>query len=135
MNLGFTGSQRGMTDEQRQAFVRLIAVLHPHQFHHGDCVGSDATAALIVRASGCRIIGHPPSDDKKRAFFRSDETLEPAPYMERNEAIVKACEILIATPSGSETSQPRSGTWATVRRARAAGKPVKVIYPDGRSGT
>jgi len=51
----------------------------------------------------------------------------PTPYLSRNRAIVDETEMLIATPA-EFTEQQRSGTWSTVRYARACGK--KVAYSD-----
>jgi hypothetical protein len=44
--------------------------------------------------------------------------------------IVVESELLIATPKEVK-EQLRSGTWATVRRARKVGIPIILITPDG----
>lgn len=54
-------------------------------------------------------------------------------YMKRNDALVEHCDILLAFPETPE-EQRRSGTWATVRRARKAGKEVH-IYPLSSEGS
>jgi predicted Rossmann fold nucleotide-binding protein DprA/Smf involved in DNA uptake len=41
---------------------------------------------------------------------------------------------MIATPH-SYVEIGRSGTWATVRYARKAGKPIYLILPDGLLGS
>lgn len=51
-------------------------------------------------------------------------------YMRRNDALVKACDVLIAFPATRRES-PRSGTWATVRRARAKDRRIHVFPLDG----
>jgi hypothetical protein len=38
--------------------------------------------------------------------------------------------VVIACPF-ERTEQQRSGTWATVRMARKAGKPLVIVYPQG----
>ena len=48
-------------------------------------------------------------------------------YMRRNDRLVEACTRLVALPRTSR-EELRSGTWATIRRARKAGVPVD-IYP------
>jgi hypothetical protein len=50
--------------------------------------------------------------------------------LERNTEIVKACDVLIATPK-EQDEVLRSGTWATIRRARKYDKKLAVIFPDG----
>lgn len=53
----------------------------------------------------------------------------PAPPLVRNERIVLACDRIVACPRGAE--ELRSGTWATVRKAREHGKHTLIIWPDG----
>ena len=64
------------------------------------------------------------------ALDMSDEVRDPLPYLERNRAIVDACDILIACPKGMQEEQ-RSGTWATVRYARRRDRPIVIVWPDG----
>ena len=103
------------------------------ELHHGVCVGGDAQVHRIAQTLGLAIIGHPPTDQYKmvRHLDGFARLIEPAPYTERNEQIVTESDLLIACPRTFD-EQLRSGTWATVRRAQAAGKPVWFIYPDGR---
>lgn len=44
----------------------------------------------------------------------------------RNRRIVAAVDVLIAAPE-TDREELRSGTWATIRYARAAGKPVVML--------
>lgn len=129
MRVGFTGTQRGMTANQWQTLY-LLLIARKGEFHEGDCIGSDAQAAWLARHCGFHIIGHPPTNTSKRAYFPSDEWRPAAPYLERNRAIVDASEEMIATP-GEFEEQLRSGTWATIRYARRVGRPLHVILPDG----
>lgn len=131
MLVGFTGTQRGMTEAQWCAFWPLILARGPGQFHEGDCIGSDAQAAHAARLAGLHIVGHPPTNDSKRAFFPADEWRKPYPYLVRNHNIVDASQEMIATP-GEFEEQLRSGTWATIRYARRIGRRLLVILPDGR---
>jgi hypothetical protein len=134
--LGFTGTQHGMTDAQHRGFINVIDwfVASRGEFHHGDCVGADAEAHAVARVRLWFMYGHPPSNPSKRAFCACDALADPFPYLVRNQAIVDAAEYLIAVPRAPEehTSQRRSGTWFTVRRARLKGIPVTVVWPDGR---
>jgi hypothetical protein len=131
MIVGFTGTQRGMTEAQWAVLWPLLCARAPGEFHEGDCIGADAQAAHAARAAGFRIIGHPPTIDAKRAFFSADVDWPPAPYLDRNKVIVNRSQEMIATP-GEFDEQLRSGTWSTVRYARRIGRPVHVILPDGR---
>lgn len=142
MILGFTGTRHGMTLAQQQTVRRLI---HGSalalavggggltEVHHGDCIGADCQFHHIVRDvnPGIIVIVHPPTDHKLRAYCRGDEIRPVKPYLTRNADIVTASDHLIATPkSTSETSH--GGTWWTIRHTRERGKPVTIVWPDGR---
>jgi hypothetical protein len=140
ISLGFTGTQAGMTLEQKKAFLLELEFLRSFnlgsdiEFHHCDCIGSDEEADGIVRIFLPRpwlIVIHPPLDESKRAFCKGDSTaiLEAKEYLERDEDMVKEIQVLIATPSREEYQ--RSGTWATIRMARKQKKPHNVIMPNG----
>jgi hypothetical protein len=129
MKIGFTGTRRGMAQAQNASFWYWLA--GEGEFHHGDCTGSDEQAHIMARGSMFRIVVHPPTDDKNRAFCIGDETRDPLPYLDRNRNIVDETEVLVATPAEDE-EQLRSGTWSTIRYARKQGKRVVIIYPDGR---
>jgi hypothetical protein len=83
---------------------------------------------------GIRIVIHPPTDPKKRAFCKgAAEIREPKPYLDRNHDIVdEGSGLLIAAPFQEEEIL-RSGTWATVRYAWKIGRAldVFVIRPGG----
>lgn len=119
IRVGFTGTQRGMTDEQKARVDLLLAELavDAAEFHHGDCVGADAEAHDLAENHCLDIVIHPPDNDKARAFCTGGEVREPKPYLDRNHDIVEETVVLIACPNGAE--QMRSGTWATVRYARS----------------
>lgn len=129
--VGFTGTQNGMTDHQKEEFRRLILRLNPIEFHHGDCIGADADAHIMVMLLfdlDCPIIIHPPSNPSKRANLSGGVLLPEKPYLARNRDIVDSSEILVATPATTE-EQVRSGTWSTIRYAQRTGKKVHTIYP------
>jgi hypothetical protein len=124
MTLGFTGTRKGMTAGQktqlRDFFYAITlngddAAEYKHEFHHGCAVGADTEAAAAARRHKCIVFEHP---------------IDARGPLERNRDIVAACDLLIAAPE-TDTEQLRSGTWATVRYARAAGKPV-VMLSRGR---
>lgn len=138
--LGFTGTQAGMTLQQKKSFLQELEFLRSFfreseiEFHHGDCIGSDEEADGIVRIflpKPWLIVIHPPIDETKRAFCKGENTviLDSKEYLDRDNDIVKECQVLIATPSREEYQ--RSGTWTGVRMARKYKRPHNVIMPNG----
>jgi len=128
VRIGFTGTQEGMSQHQKEQFVLKMLELSPTEFHHGDCIGADDEAHDIVREffPNVKIIIHPPIADSKRAYKRGDEYKLPESYLVRNHNMVDAVEYLIGTPK-QNAEILRSGTWATIRYARKTGKLHKVI--------
>lgn len=134
IHLGFTGPRIGMTSAQGEALWRLIQYLDFYA-HHGDCSGADAEFDGIVRlVSGCRGVVIHPSNASSRAHCRvelpRDALRDVKPPLDRNQDIVDESDRMIATPSQT-APQPRSGTWATIRRALASGKPLAILLPNG----
>lgn len=130
--VGFTGTQRGMTDSQRESVIWLLSEEYAATVgHHGDCIGADAQFHDVCIELGIPVHVHPPNVDSKRAFCDGAESIGvPKPYLDRNHDIVDACDLLIATPSGP-TETRRSGTWATVRHARKRNKIIAIVLLDG----
>jgi hypothetical protein len=124
---GMTGTRLGLTTAQAEAFSQALA--GATELHHGCCVGADADAHAIARLLGVRVVAHPPLSRALRAECEADEVRRPEPYMVRNRHIVEDVQRLIGCPDGP--ARLRSGSWATIRMALRAGKPVLVIYPDG----
>lgn len=92
-------------------FVRTAGA---HEFHHGACDGADLEAATIAAAiEGFRydVISHPAVRGKE---------------LQRDRELVSVVDIMIAAPL-TDQEQLRSGTWATVRYTRKAGKPVIML--------
>jgi hypothetical protein len=102
-----------MSQNQKDQLDLLISDLVIEEFHHGDCKGADREAAIIVRANEdhIRIVPHP----AKKGF-----------ELQRDKEIVAAVDILIAAPR-TDKEVLRSGTWATVRYARAKGIPIVML--------
>jgi hypothetical protein len=132
MKVGFTGSRRGMSEAQERAVATFLEQMRElSEAHHGDCVGADAAFHGLCLARGVQVHVHPPTDPKHRAFCSGADSEAPARgYQERNRDIVDASEALIATPGGFR-EVTRSGTWATIRYAKKAGRPVFLVFPDG----
>lgn len=115
--VGFTGTREGMTFEQRDRVARMLndaVAAGATHFHHGCAVGADTEAAKIAAGLGLQIVEHPAGDDP----------------LARNREIVAAVDWLVAAPAQLREVR-RSGTWATVRYARAAKVPVAIAYRDG----
>jgi hypothetical protein len=129
MDIGFTGTRRGMSAAQVLTLWRLLDRPRRRTFHHGDCIGADSEAHDVAVAYGYRIHIHPPIDAKYRAGRYANEYSEPLDYLARDRAIVDSVSLLIAAPAGPEIR--RSGTWVTVRYARALAVELVVIMPDG----
>jgi len=131
MKIGFTGTRQGMSIRQF-GVLRTEFAKRATEFHHGDCIGSDAQAHEVMRQhSYAKIVLHPPASTSLRAHCPgAHESRMPTPYLSRNRAIVDETEMLIATPA-EFTEQQRSGTWSTIRYARSVGKKMVIIFPDG----
>jgi hypothetical protein len=134
MNIGFTGTRNGMSENQKKTFEFIISTIPILRFHHGDCVGADEDAHNIVleyrKTYQVEIIVHPPENRDYCKVNRDeyDEIKKPLSYSERNKNIVDSSDILIACPNTLyETT--RSGTWSTVRYARKKKVPVIILEP------
>jgi hypothetical protein len=135
MNVGFTGTRQDCTQEQWRALLYALAGLSPVEVHHGCAVGADSTFGLCChhRTPRPKIIGHPSTAKSQTcpvALRQCDELRPALPPLVRNRNIVAAVEVLLACPAGMEEIL-RSGTWATIRHARKAGKRIVLIFPDG----
>jgi hypothetical protein len=119
-----------MTEDQRVAVESLLRVLDASHVHHGDCIGADAEFHALAVARDARIEIHPPTDSSKRAWCKADTMWPDHGYMMRNQHIVDCSDTLIATP-GEMEEVLRSGTWATIRRARHKHIRIYIVTPDG----
>lgn len=132
-SIGFTGTRRGLSDDQKGALRIFLAPLRPLEVHHGDARGADAEFHQMVREllPGARIVTHPPQNSRHLAFCEGDEERIERPYLARNKDIVRASRLLIAAPRES-VEKLRSGSWSTYRFARKTGVTTLLILPDGR---
>lgn len=128
MKIGFTGTQLGMSQHQKEQFVLLLQDMGMTEFHHGDCIGADAEAHDIVREffPDVKIVGHLPKYKNKQAFKVCDEYRDPLDYLVRDRNIVNETEFLFGAPKQDE-EELRSGTWTTIRHSRKMGKPRKIL--------
>lgn len=132
LQVGFTGSRKGMTSAQRETFKRIFAGLSVERFHHGDCVGADADAHALVREgwSEVPIHIHPPTDDSLRAYCKGDTYERERGHLSRNDKIVQRTSVLLATPPAM-MELARGGTWYTIRKARKKKRDIYIIWPNG----
>lgn len=140
--VGFTGSSRVVHDEQWRAYATLFKTWVDNgwveEFHHGDCIFADARAHVYAQDLNISTYIHPPKNPVKRAFcnalpsgFGPKVTIYPArDFLDRNRDIVRSTDVLCAI-SDTHSEKLRSGTWATIRAAKAMRKPVYIFYPDG----
>ena len=150
MKIGFTGTQRGMTQFQKDYLIEILKLKECTEFCHGDCIGSDAESNQVALNIGIKIFTiFPPIITKKRAYCfnpnklnRNNEWyLYPSgirvrwmpedKYLERNKHIVDNVSWMIACPKEHEHSV-RSGTWATIRYAWKTKKGITIIPPIDR---
>lgn len=146
MVIGVTGSRHGMTALQRFAALSWLGYLVDElgepidELHHGDCVGVDEEMHNLVLEHKfvSRIVIHPPTTHTYRANVHvlpssgvKWEITAPAPYLDRDKAIVQASYVLLAFPE-HDNERVRSGTWYTVRYARHRKRSIRLFMPDGR---
>lgn len=137
--VGFTGTRTGLSCEQQSALKYLLMGMNVNGIyaaHHGDCVGADSLFHKTLREldPSIWVVGHPPKNPKYRAFCDFDEMMPEDEYLIRNEAIVKASDLMIACPMGFTEEFKGSGTWATIRMSKELDKKLIIIYPDGSLG-
>lgn len=133
--IGFLGTRHGMSPSQQKALKELIDSKEFSEFHHGDCIGSDAQAHDILSEykkmnKDIKIVGHPPKSAKTRAFCKFDIEMIPDSFHNRNRHIIDATDVFVATPDISE--KVKSGTWNAIRYARMKNKKVYIIHKSGR---
>ena len=133
-SIGFTGTQQGMTPEQKEAVDFLVGHFNfiISEVHHGDCSGADAQFHEIARLHNYHVVLHPPIKPDKRAFCKADEEFPKKDYLVRNKDIVDNSDVLIAAPK-SKTEEVRCGTWSTIRYARRMKKKIIIVFPDGKT--
>ena len=136
MSIGFTGTKKGMTTDQRSSVLRILnSMKNRSVVHHGGCVGADIDFDSICFELGKIRVIHPSNIHSMQGKWHYTEHYRPEkPPLERNKDIVNESRILIATPSQfSEVT--RSGTWFTIRYARNCKvdykKIIYIILPDG----
>ena len=140
MYAGITATRQGLTEAQLRTLRQVLTSpkLRIVRVTHGDAIGGDAQAHALCLELGLEVHLRP-ADHPDRAHCQGATVVHPPlPPLERNDGIATDGWLLIACPAGFEEEE-RSGTWATVRRARRPRAPdephnkgVIIIWPDGR---
>jgi len=109
----------------------------PEEFTTGGANGVDVYAAeigfqLYRHATSIFRLCYPEGYYYNKAARRYANLIIPVPggYLKRDDALVEYCTTLAAFPPSGE-EYLRSGTWATVRRARKARRFIMVFPLDG----
>ena len=136
MILATTGTQLGPRIRQGDAFRRFIRRFRPDGFVHGGARGWDTIAhhAVYQAYPDMPFEIFPATEDGSMwnniGWPGMFMMRAPVPALERNPLIVEAAHWLLAVPA--QDREDDSGTWHTIRCARARGVPVYVILSDGR---
>lgn len=133
VKIGFTGTRRGMTAEQKREVSGFLCALKDDlrlKTVHGDRVGADADFHSICREEDIWVQQRPCTLTEFRAYTDAPEIEGPQDPLLRNRRIVRGCDVLLACPS-SMTEQGHGGTWYTIREGRRKNKQVVIVYPDG----
>lgn len=153
LHLGVTGTRLALNYETANAVsVEILCTLAeagddvaPHSccqgvvsLHHGCCQGMDGFCHYLAMVGAARMMidkVHMHWPDKPD-YISANLTISPKcveyagkPYRLRNQDIVNACDVLVACVRWPEDDRrsKRSGTWQTIRMARAAHKPVRIV--------
>lgn len=144
MKVGFTGSQNGMSTAQLHTLRdwTIDAIDEIEEWHHGCCVGADTQSFLQTYEIFRELLTddelremfhfHPPTNTDKASDLRQflGTWHDPRPYLVRNREIVDDTDVLIAAP-GRDEEAIRSGTWSTIRYARALERDVRQLRRKG----
>lgn len=136
MRLGVTATRRPLTVAQMNTIVHVMRTrTDVTVVHHGDCINGDAYLHAVAMFHQKRIVIHPPTDPRLRAWCNGPRhlvTFMPRkPYLDRNQDIVDDTDELLAVPDGPE--RVRSGTWSTVRYARKRkDRQISIVWPNGK---
>ena len=121
MNVGIVGSrtypQLDMVEFLIKEFPQGITVIS------GGAVGVDSKAVETAKKAGLDVLEYLPVKEGLTERYEFTKA-----FYERNQRIVDDSDIIIAF-----TEKDNGGTWDTIKRARLAQKPVKVIRPVAKA--
>jgi predicted Rossmann fold nucleotide-binding protein DprA/Smf involved in DNA uptake len=133
VKIGFTGSRR-LDLSHKDVVAEVLDTLTPDkdELVVGGADGADIIIAQMAIRRGFKVHAvlpqasfHPHARHYSTSFeYAAMGHNDTDSYMNRNDLLVLRSDRLIAFP---DTAYPsRSGTWATIRRARKAGKHVEL---------
>jgi len=131
--VGFTGTRKGMTKEQKDSVTLLLLQVNASEVHHGGCYGADIDfddICYYLKLGVARVVHPSDLNGTHGRWHETSRVREEFPPLERNYHIVEESDTLIAAPS-SRVEAVRSGTWHAVRYARRRKKLLYIVYPDG----
>lgn len=141
MTLGFTGTRKGMTQEQKNVVTELTYRLAPriestgHTFLHGCAEGGDREFHDIAAGIGSRHLFPIKRDQIEWAAANATTSDLIVPLQTdpigRNHVMVDLAEAFLAAPYGWIEQTRGSGTWATIRYCRKIKRVLYVVWPDG----
>lgn len=133
MIIGVTGTRLGPRPAQSATILRVMQIMAPTRLVHGGAGGVDTIAHNIFRSlyHDTLIEIHPGSKPGVTVTMPAGNCeIWPADdSLRRNGTIVERSHVLLAVPSTDQERQ--SGTWFTVNRARALGRPVMIVRQSG----
>lgn len=138
---GETGTRRGGTYRQITSVSWLWAKFNITRLHDGDCVGVDEQLWHLAKAFRIDISIHPPTNGKNRANCGHTDlstTILPAkPYFVRDRDIVDDSGVMVGLPMqnyepNESWRRGNGGTWYIINYTRKVGKPLAIVWPDGR---
>lgn len=142
MILTFTGTQQGMTPEQKDRVLRLMIIrrIHIQEIHVGGCIGADQEFYEMLTENQLAITTIWPSNIQSKHGIAVEHHRLHYPHMvqpeqpplDRNKEMVNLSTHLLATPKEYE-EELRSGTWATIRAAWKQRLVTTIILPNGKS--
>lgn len=139
MRYSFTGVTEFPDPEAAEESITntLLILPEPEEVYTGGALGVDTLVQFIAQQVWpnadhylCLPTGAPYNQEVLRSglptLLSSEGSTVAESYMLRNDLLVNRCDELIAFPLTEEEIM-RSGTWATIRRARKADKPVRIF--------
>ena len=138
MILGITGTRKGFTNSQYNAFKTTLQLLlkdnNVEKFLQGQCQGVDVQAGdLVHKVTRGKVLiqSHPPIKQELIGECHVDIKVQPKNYLARDRDIADQSDILFACPA-EEEPQEKGGTWYTYKYALSKGYKVILITPSGK---
>lgn len=137
-----TGSRDGidvsLVDQALDSVLALLQVVLTEQetvtLVHGDARGLDSMAAQVAAHRGWKIESHPAQWNLHTAQCPAGhqglDTCKMAGHRRNHEMIALSAGLVIAFPTGDESSGLSKGTWGCARAAMNAGLPTVVLWKE-----